>query len=103
MKTSNGKLIKTGPLYKNLFLIFLHQGRDGFSLTFFRAWRETLHQGFLLFILHCGVRPGLEKELDEENIVEPDGQVGGRVPLPVLQVQQEVGGVHLTQQSPHHG
>ena len=102
MKTSNGKLIKIVQFYQNLFLIFLHQGRDGLTCTFFRARRETFHQGFLLFILHSGVGPGLEKELNEENIVEPDGQVGGRVALRVLEVQQEVGGVDLTQQCPHH-
>ena len=102
MKTSNGKLIKIVQFYQNLFLIFLHQGRDGFTCTFFRARRETFHQGFLLFIPHGGVGPGLQEELDEEDVVEPDGQVGRGVALRVLDVQQEVRGVDLTQQSPHH-
>ena len=103
MKTSNGKLIKKDLLFiKVLFLIFLHQWRNGFSCTFFGTWRETLHQGFLLFVLHRGVRSGLQEELDEEDVVEPDGQVGGGVAVLVLEVQQQVRGVDLTQQCSHY-
>ena len=72
-------------------------------MTFLGAWRQTFHQRLLLFVLDGGVCPGLEKELNQEYVVEPDRQMSRSVPLRVLEVQQELSGDIHGEKRPHNG